>query len=75
MAHPLTHMLKLGEFRESRDIGVVWPVMVDHGKCGCGSVDLVSPVAFFVLRQDAEEWLRLENEKTLSQRTPGICSR
>jgi hypothetical protein len=54
---------KVGDCRESRDIGVVWPVLEDHGKCGCGACDLVSPVAFFVDRRDADRWASERNTR------------
>jgi hypothetical protein len=58
------HLLKLGEYRESRDIGVVWPVVEDHGKCWCGTCDMTVPVAFFVNREDAVEWINNRNDKS-----------
>lgn len=54
-------LFKLGVFRESRDIGVLWPVFKSHGKCGCGECEMTSIIAFFVNRKDAEAWIVQQN--------------
>jgi hypothetical protein len=58
---PTRRTFRVGPFRESRDIGVVWPVLEDHGKCDCGACDLTSPVAFFIDSVDAEKWVSERN--------------
>ena len=50
--------LRIGECRQSiTSIGVVWPVELVTGRCGCGQVEMFSPVAFFVNRDDAEKFI------------------
>lgn len=41
------------------DLGVLWPVVQHHGKCGCGSVEMKRTIGYFTSRQDAEEYVSM----------------
>lgn len=40
---------------------VLYPVLQDYGKCGCGKCDMHSSVAYFADRADAIEYIRFKN--------------
>lgn len=43
-------------------LGTVWPVIHEHGKCGCGLEEMRSTVAYFTLREDAERYATFRNQ-------------
>jgi hypothetical protein len=43
----------------------VWEVRKDHGNCYCGKCALTSTNAWFENKSDAEEYVRIMNEKEL----------
>lgn len=59
---PKTLIYSVSNCRESiTGIGVVWPVKKVYGSCGCGAVEMSNLVAFFVDREDAEEFAKQKN--------------
>lgn len=55
-------MYKLAEFAISlTDQGTVWPVEEDHGRCGCGEVEMKSTVGYFSTKELAEHYCELAN--------------
>ncbi len=39
---------EVGEGISLTELGVLWPVVESHGKCGCGAVEMKSTIAYFV---------------------------
>lgn len=64
--HNIIHLpiYRVGVGVSLTEIGVLWPVIEDHGKCGCGTVDLVSTVAYMDSRERAEQYVRLISKRT-----------
>ena len=54
-------LYRVGEFRESRDIGTMWPVYLVYGKCNCGQEDMQNLVAFFEDPEDAKKYVEEKN--------------
>jgi hypothetical protein len=55
------HQYRVGECRQSiTGIGVVWPVLELHGRCGCGATEMTNEIAFFVNRADAESFVHVK---------------
>jgi hypothetical protein len=56
--------LRIGECRQSiTAIGIVWPVQLVKGHCGCGEALMFKDVAFFPDRADAVDFINWKNEE------------
>jgi hypothetical protein len=58
---------RLLDYKTSLNSKLVWVVVEDHGKCGCGACDMASQVAWFEDKLDAQMFLLAKAETAVRQ--------